>query len=822
MSSFREILRSGRPVFFDGGLGTMLQARGLPPGASPEGFSLERPEILRAIHKEYALAGADVVTTNTFGGTSFKLPKGLEVFSFNRRMAEIAREAADEAGAETGRRVFVAGSLGPSGLFMPPLGDVSFEDMVAAYREQIRGLLAGGVDLLLAETQFDLAETRAILFAVRQESDIPLGASMTFEDCSSLTGSSPEVFAAAISNMDVDFIGTNCSAGPREIAEAVERLLACSPLPLLAQPNAGLPELVDGETVFRLSPEPFAEITATFSAAGVQCLGGCCGTTPDHIRALKARVDGEKRFTPRAREAGHVILTSRSSLVRIGLSEPVRMIGERINPTGKKQLTAELSAGEFTTALRFSDEQIAMGATVLDVNVGAPMVDETVLLPDLATRLAGRHTVPLCLDSSNPAAIAAALSRYPGSPLVNSISGEAGSMETLGPLCRDFGAPFILLPLQGKKLPETAAERIAIIEKLLREMEALRIPRHLAMVDVLALTVSANPMAARECLAVIRHCAEVLKLPTSMGLSNISFGLPARELINSTFLSMSIGAGLSACIANPGNARVMEALAASDLLNGKDEGAERFIGKYSGWTSGAGGTGGSGTAASPASGQVDAAGQGKAAMSLEDAVILGRKENIEELVAAALEKGEAPFALVNERLIPAITVVGGKYESKEYFLPQLIRSAEAMQAAFALLRPHLERDAGKAERPVIVTATVEGDIHDIGKNIVNLMLENHGFEVVDLGKDVTARSIVDAAREKNAAVIGLSALMTTTMIRMQDTVSLLQEEKLAIPVMVGGAVVTQTFAEKIGAAYSPDAVGAVRTAHELVAKRTHQ
>lgn len=808
-SSFRQLLHTGAPIFFDGGLGTMLQSRGLPSGESPEAFSVQRPDILESIHTEYILAGADVITTNTFGGTSFKLPKGLEVFDFNKRMAKIARAAAQAGAAKTGRPVYVAGSIGPCGLFMPPLGEISFEAMTAAFREQIRGLIAGGVDLLLAETQFDLAEARAIVFAARRECDLPMGVSMTFEACTSLTGTSPEVFAAAIGNMDVDFIGTNCSAGPVEIREVATRLASVSSLPLLAEPNAGLPELVDGATVFRLGPEPFAAITSEFAGLGVQCLGGCCGTTPAHIRELRSRVNGELRVSHPERRAGHIVLTSRSSLIHVGLGEPLRLIGERINPTGKKQLSAELAAGEFAAALRFSDEQVQAGAPILDVNVGAPLVDEVRLLPDLVTLLAARHAIPLSLDTSNPEAMTSALSVYPGSPLVNSISGETGSMEMLGPLCRDFGAPFILLPLQGKKLPETARERIDIIEKLLREMEDRHISRHLAMVDVLALTVSANPLAAKECLAVIRYCAEVLKLPTSIGLSNISFGLPARELINSTFLSMAAGVGLSACIANPANARVMEVIAASDLLCGKDTGAERFIAGYSGWKAGGGGDPGT----SDVPGQRDAK-----VLRLEDAVILGRREEVPGLVQAELEAGAEPFALVNERLIPAITEVGRKYEIKEYFLPQLIRSAESMQAAFALIRPLLEKAGAQEERPVIIMATVEGDIHDIGKNIVNLMLENHGFTVVDLGKDVSARAIVDAAREKRAAVIGLSALMTTTMVRMQDTVVLLKKENLDIPVMVGGAVVTESFAEKIGASYSADAVGAVRTARQLASR----
>ncbi len=642
MSDFMQALSSGLRLFFDGGLGTMLQARGLPAGVSPEEFCLRSPEALGNIHAEYAGAGADILTTNTFGGTRYKLPPDLDAADFNRRMARIAREAADAAASRLGRRVYVAGSIGPSGKFVPPLGDLPFPELVAAFREQIRGLVAGGVDLLLAETQFDIAEVKAIVVAARRECDLPVGVSMTFENARSLTGSSPEVFAATAANMGVAFIGTNCSAGPVEMAEVASRLLAASPVPVMAEPNAGLPELVDGATVFRLAPGPFAEAAAPIAASGVQLVGGCCGTTPDHIRALHAKVGRGTVTRDAPSMRGGVTLTSRSSLVRIGYDEPFRIIGERINPTGKKQLSAELAAGEFTTALRFADEQTAAGAHLLDVNVGAPLVDETVLLPELVLALGSRHPIPLALDSSNPEAVAAALSVYPASPLVNSISNEPGVLERLGPLCRDFGAPFILLPLKGKKLPESAAERIAVIEAMLGAMDVLRIPRHLTLVDVLVLTVSANARAALECLDVIRHCRETLNLPTTAGLSNVSFGLPARELVNANFLSMAAGAGLNACIANPGNARIREAAAASDLLTGRDVAADRFIAAYTGWKTDSGAV--SDRPGAPAGSQT--------ALILRDAVILGRKEEIVPMVRDALEKGADPLRPGGRRIDP--------------------------------------------------------------------------------------------------------------------------------------------------------------------------
>lgn len=825
MADFRAMLAAGRsdvsdrPLVFDGAMGTLLQARGLPAGEPPERFCLARPDVLKGIHADYLAAGADIILTATFGGTRFKLPplaradgSVLDATAFNREMARIARAAADEAAARLGRPFFVGGDMGPCGRFVRPLGDLPPLELYAAYREQARGLAQGGADVLVIETQFDLAEVRLAVAAIRAECDLPIMASMTFEDGATLTGSSPEIFAETMLNLGVEGIGLNCGAGPEQMAPLVDRLLAVvgNDAAVFAEPNAGLPELVDGKTVFRLPPLPFAQQTAAFVERGARAVGGCCGTTPEHIAALRRAADAASAGSrPVERAAGGgIALTTRTKLVRIGGNEPLTLIGERINPTGKKALQAELAAGEYGLALRFAAEQIALGAPVLDVNVGAPLVDETVLLPELAERLTGKCAEPLALDSSNADAIAAALPRCPASSLVNSVSGESGRMERLGPLCRQWGAPFILLPLRGPGLPVTASERIAIIEALLAEAARLGIPRRLILVDVLALAVASSANAAREGLETIRWCA-AQGLPTTMGLSNISFGLPARELVNATFLSMAVGAGLSSCIANPSAERLREARAASDVLMGRDRDAARFVGEYAGWTAAPGGEG-AGTAARLAH---------AVASTVEEAVIQGDRENIIPLVERELDAGADPFALVRERLIPAITEVGARYERRDYFLPQLLRSAETMQTAFARLRPLLEKSSDATERPVAVFATVEGDIHDIGKNIVALMLGNHGFNVVDLGKDVKAEDIVRAAAEHKADIIGLSALMTTTMVRMEDTVRLVRERGMNVDVMVGGAVVTPAFAESIGARYSSDAVDAVRLAKSIMAAR---
>lgn len=798
MHAFRKRLNASHPLIFDGGMGSLLQARGLQPGQSPEILGLAHPDVVKSIHREYAASGAEVVTTNTFGASRFKLPAGVCVREANARLAAMARSA-------VGDGVFVAGSVGPTGTMIAPLGPTPFREVVAAFREQIQGLVDGGVDLILAETQFDLAEARAVVVAAREVTDLPVGVSMTFEDGVSLTGTTPEVFAHTMNAMGVDLVGSNCSAGPQALVAVARRLVQVAAMPVLIEPNAGLPELVDGVTVFRLAPVPFAEALVPLAKEGVLALGGCCGTTPAHIQALANAVASQS--VPRLGVRPRLAVTSRAQAVVVNFQNPCRIIGERINPTGKAELTADLQSGAVGRAVALAQEQVAQGADILDVNVGAPMVDETVMLPAVVEAISRRLSTPLCLDSSNPEALRRGLESYPASPLINSISGEPGRMELLAPLCRDYGAPCILLPLQGKKLPVDAADRIAIIDALVDKAMALGLARHLLLVDALALTVSSKPQAAQACLEVIAYCRG-LGLACTLGLSNISFGLPARELVNATFLSMALGAGLASCIANPGSARLQEALAASEVLLARDPQAGRFIERYASWQSG------SGVTAVPGRVQADDA---DGLTPVGQAILQGKSESIASLLLSRIDDGADPFSLVHDEMIPAIMRVGEKYERKEYFLPQLLQSAETMQTGFAAIRHLLAQDAS-ATKGVVVMATVEGDIHDIGKNIVCLMLRNHGYTVIDLGKDVPAQRIVDAAQEHNANIIGLSALMTTTMVRMEDTVRLVRERGINMKIMIGGAVVTQSFADRIGAdGYSVDAVAAVRLADELMA-----
>lgn len=800
--NFRKALASDRLLFLDGGMGTMLQAAGMPPGSPPELFCLENAGILMKIQGDYVSAGADILTTCTFGANRFKLPADQNVYKVNKELAQLAREAIKRRHPE--REVFVAGDIGPSGHFARPLGDVEPEALIAAFAEQARGLLAGDVDLFFIETQFDLAEARAAVIACREVSDLPIMVSMTFEDGVSLTGSTPEIFTESMLNMGVDVIGTNCSLGPREMAATVKQIVACGAPHVLAEPNAGLPELRDGQTIFPLEADAFAELTSEFVSLGVQILGGCCGTGPEHIRELRKRAEKIKRPEITIKQASGIILSSRSSLVRIGPGNPLVLIGERINPTGKKALTEELQAGNFKLALQFADAQLESGASVLDVNVGAPLVDESRLLPELAALLTARTGAPLSLDSPNSHAIAKSLPWCPGSTLVNSINGEEERLEFLAPLCRRYGAPFILLPLQGASLPESAKERIQICEKILKRAEELAVPKRLILIDILALSVSSVKDAAKECIEMLHWCAQE-GFASTLGLSNISFGLPARALLNTVFLAMARGSGLNSCIANPSAPRVRECLDAINALEGHDQDALNFIAGYAQWKADCG-------SARLASSAVKS-------HNLYDVVLNGDRESLIEKLEAKLATGADPFNIVNEILIPAINEVGARFERREYFLPQLIRSAETVQLAFKRLRPLLEAKGGPEKRPVIVMATVEGDIHDIGKNIVSLLLGNHGFEVIDAGKDVPATEIVACAEKNGAEIIGLSALMTTTMTRMEDTIKLLREKNSPIKVMVGGAAVTQAFADAIGAdAYCADAVSSVRAAKAFLEK----
>ncbi len=803
MQDLRYLLQNKSFLLIDGAMGTQLQEKGMPSTCNPSEFAMENSHIIKEIHADYLHAGTNIILTSTFGGTHYKLPQSLNVYTYNKAMAEVARQAITESNLQ--HPMFVAGDIGPTGQLLRPLGNAKPEDIFQAYKEQVEGLVAGNVDLIFIETQFDIAEARIAVAAAKSVTDLPIFVSMTFEGETTLTGSSPKVFAATMENMGVDAIGINCGAGPEQMLDIAKELLAYSSLPIFAEPNAGLPELINNETVFRLPPEPFANQTKELALAGVQMLGGCCGTSPKHISYLHTLTkDGftKENFVER-KEDKELIITSRSEYLAIGPKRKIALIGERINPTGKKALSAEFQANSINLAMQYAEEQIQGGAHLLDVNVGAAHVDETTFLPHLVEELIAKYLSPLVLDSSNPQALINAIPVYPASCLINSISGEENRMEMLAPHIKLWGTPAVLLPLKGGNLPATAKQRIEVIEALLQKAEEYKIPKNMLLVDVLALTAASDPYAPRVALETLEYCRNN-GLATTIGLSNISFGLPARELINASFLALASASGLNSCIGNPMNARFKEELDAVNLLLGHDKEAEYFIGRYANYTAN--------------QAQVIANKQESIQLELTpaNAVITGNKEKILELLDKELKDGKQAFDIINSQLIPALNVVGEKYESKQYFLPQLLRSAETMQKAFKYLKPMLTQENSLSKGKVIL-ATVEGDIHDIGKNIVGLVLENHGYEVIDLGKDVKASIIIEEAKKHNVDAIGLSALMTTTMPRMQECIELMKEQNLSYKVWIGGAVVTQDYADHIQAdAYAQDAVSTVRILENLL------
>jgi 5-methyltetrahydrofolate--homocysteine methyltransferase len=794
---FHSLLKD-KVLLLDGASGTEMQKNGLPSGVSPEGWVLDNPEALITLQRGYFESGADAVLTFTFGGNGPKLAEyglGGSVREINRRLAMVSREAAGKDG-------LVAGDISSTGRFIEPLGDLPFETAVGYYKEQAAGLVEGGVDLFVIETMIDLQEARAALIAVKETCGLAACVSMTFsENGRTLTGTDTVSALITLQALGADAVGCNCSTGPGDMLEFIRAMRPYARVPLLAKPNAGLPALIDNRTVFDMGPEEFGRYAPMFVEAGVSLLGGCCGTGPSYIRELRSNIKGMSPV--RIARPSFSAVTSIRKTVEIGQAVPVTVIGERINPTGKKTLQEELKGGRTTEVRRLAMEQVSRGAGILDVNVGMPGIDEKKRMTELVQLLAAIVDAPLCLDSSDPDVLEAALRIYPGRAMINSISAEKGKMERLLPVAARYGAMFILLPLNDEGIPGTADGRKAIVETVLSRARGYGYAKDDIIVDGLTMTVSADQRAAGETLDLIRWCSREFHVNTIIGLSNVSFGLPERTLINNAFLSMAIGEGLTAVIANPSSEGLIPMKMAADLLSGKDQGSRRFI-------------------ASQSSGPV----RGLAAPGSErdlpgrifSAVLEGDREEITGLLKRAIAEGHRPEDLTGKYLIPAITRAGELYEQRQYFLPQLIQSAEAMKEAFGFLEPLMKEEKGTAPAKVsVVLATVKGDIHDIGKNIVALMLRNHGFTVHDLGKDVDAGTIIAKARETGATIIGLSALMTTTMVQMKAVIDMARAEGLRCRFLVGGAVVNQAYADEIGAdAYAQDAHMAVKIAGQLI------
>lgn len=812
--AFRELVKKG-PVLLDGATGTNLQRAGMPVGVCPEQWILENSEVLIDLQKRYVEAGTDILFAPTFTASRIKLKEyGLEdhLEEMNRKLVALSKEAAK------GTNALVAGDLTMTGEQLYPLGDLMFEDLVDVYKEQAKIIAEAGADLFVVETMMSLQECRAAVLAIREVCDLPVMVSLTYnEDGRTLYGTDPVTAVVVMQSLGADAVGMNCSTGPEAMLEPIAKMAEYAAIPLLAKPNAGMPELIDGQTVFNVEPEEFAEVGKKLVEEGAAIIGGCCGTTPEHIRALKEAVKGIPVKAPL--QTKRRMLTSERKSVEITLDGRFMVIGERINPTGKKKLQAELKEGSLNLVRTMALEQEENGASILDINMGMNGIDEKEMMLRTIYEVTSTVDCPLCIDSSHVDIIEAALRIYPGRALINSISLEKEKFEKLLPIAKKYGAMFILLPLSDEGLPKDSAEKHGIIRTIMDEAVRIGMAKEDIIVDGLVATIGANPNAALECFETFSYCKNELELPTACGLSNISFGLPERTYVNTAFLTMAIANGLTMAIANPSQELLMNAAFASDMLLNKKESDIRYIErmnflseKYAGMERVMVQKTPAGTSAAGGETRKESTGSG-----VFQAVLKGNKEHVLEEVKKMLDGGAKPDEIINEHLIAAINEVGELFDKKKYFLPQLISSANTMKLAIEYLEPMLERSNTEAMATIVV-ATVEGDIHDIGKNLVVLMLKNYGYHVIDLGKDVPADVIVDTAMNEGAKVIGLSALMTTTMMRMKDVVELAKEKGCTAKIVIGGAAITESFSDEIGAdGYSKDAAECVKLVERLLA-----
>lgn len=790
--TFREFLKDNI-VLLDGGMGTLLQERGIAPGERSERWSVTHPEVVREIHKAYFDAGSNVVNTNSFGATRLHFsPEEMEqIIAASIENAKWAREHSTAS-----QEKFIALDIGPLGRLLKPFGDLDFEDAVALFAEEVRLGVKHGVDLVTIETMNDSYETKAALLAVRENCDLPVIVTNAYgADGKLMTGASPEAMCAMLEGMGADVVGANCSLGPQQLFGVMERLLDCASVPAALKPNAGLPRLVEGKTVFDVTPADFARDVAAMVEKGVRVVGGCCGTTPSHIAALAAAIKGRKPLS--VTKKTDTVVSSYTHAVTVG-DDPV-LIGERINPTGKKRFKQALVENDIEYILNEGLAQQEKGVHILDVNVGIPDIDERAMLTSAVTELQAIIDLPLQIDTADASAMEAALRRYNGKALVNSVSGKRESMDSVFPLVKKYGGAVIALTLDESGIPATADGRVAIAEKILAEAEKYGIDKKDIIFDTLAMTVSADKSAAQVTLEALERISRELGCRTSLGVSNVSFGLPVRDAVNSTFFSMALQRGLSAAIMNPNSEPMMRAYHAYRVLAGLDENCAGYIAAAEGF---------SGAAASVSA----PVGEDEA---LRSAIVKGLRERAGELAKKMLES-VPPLEVVEKEIIPALDVVGVGFENKTVYLPQLLMAAESAKAAFEEVRRAMsgEKRGGKGK---IVIATVRGDIHDIGKNIVKLLLENYGFDVVDLGKDIAPEEIVAAAQREGAQLVGLSALMTTTVGAMEETVQLLKERCPACRTVVGGAVLSADYAAKMGAdAYAKDAMEGVRVASKLL------
>lgn len=823
---FQQLCRQ-RIIYLDGATGSNLMKAGMPVGVCPERWILEHEQALIDLQTAYIEAGTDILYAPTFTANRIKLKEyDLEdqIEEINTRLIKLSKTIAKD-------KALVAADLTMTGKQLKPMGPLDFEELVDIYKEQIQYAEKAGADLIVIETMMSLQETRAAAIAAMEVSRLPVMATLTFEsDGRTLFGSDAKSAAITLSHLHVDAIGANCSTGPDQMCRIIEAMAEVTDIPLIAKPNAGLPSLDEnGMTVYDMDSDTFSEQMIQIVESGATILGGCCGTSPEYIKKL---VDKTKDLPVVARSlAGRRFLSSERQSLTFGLDDCFMIVGERINPTGKKKLQAEIREGKLDLIDQFAAEQEESGAKILDINMGMSGIDEKSMMLTVLEEVANITSLPLSIDSSHVDVIEAALRRYPGRALINSISFEKAKVESLLPIAWKYGAMFILLPLSDEGLPKSLNEKISIINEIVDRALKMGMKKEDIVVDGLVATVAANPLAAKETLQTIRYCKEH-DLATICGLSNISFGLPERMNVNSAFLTMAIMEGLTMAIANPNQEMLVNAAFSSDILMAKDGADLQYINRMNAIKEAKEAF----LKANPEAAQISglavkvkqkstAADTGKndsgmqpegSLGSVKEAVLKGKQRDIVEITKTAVEDGFEPQQILNEALMPAINEVGDLFDKGKYFLPQLIASAETMKKSIDYLEPMLKKDGVDADMPTVVIATVKGDIHDIGKNLVALMLKNHGFTVVDLGKDVPREEIVEAARKYNARIIALSALMTTTMQEMKQVIDLAKQEGIEAKVMIGGAVITQDYADEIGAdGYSRDAADAVKLAQRL-------
>ncbi len=802
----REKLRqlvSSEILILDGATGSNLQKRGMPVGVCPEEWILDNKEILVQLQKEYVEAGTKILYAPTFSGNRIKLAEyGLEdrIEEMNRELVKLSVEAA-------GGKAYVAGDLTMTGEQLYPIGTLTFEELVDIYKEQISYMLMEGVDLFVVETMMSLSECRAALLAVKEVCDLPVMVTLTFaKDSRTMYGTDPTTAMIVLQNMGADAVGVNCSTGPDEMCDIVAKMKKVANIPIVAKPNAGLPSLVDNETVYDMGPEEFAKGIKKLVESGASIVGGCCGTTPVHLERVVQVV--ENLPVPEIDIDKICALTSERKTLEIDLDGRFLVVGERINPTGKKALQEELRQGKLDIVHSMVEEQEENGADILDINMGMNGIDEKETMLKVVYDITSKTDLPLCIDSSHSSVIEAVLRIYPGRALINSISLEKGKMEALLPVAKKYGAMFILLPVGETGLPKDLEEKKEIIQTLVDAAYKEGLAKEDIVVDGLVNTIGANKRASFETMETIRFCKQDLGIATICGLSNISFGLPDRQFVNSTFLAFAMKEGLTMAIANPSQDLLVNTAYAADLLMNKEGSDLRYINKVTSKQT-----------------IIQTVKEDKKDLKesvvnpIYESVIKGNKDIIVNQVIQELDRGTGASEIIDSMLIPAINEVGNLFDKQIYFLPQLISSAETMKAAIEYLEPILAQGEKKEKLGTIVIATVSGDIHDIGKNLVVLMLKNYGFEVIDLGKDVPTEDILKVAKDKDADIIALSALMTTTMVEMKTVVERSREEGLRAKVIIGGAVITQSYADEIGAdGYGKDAGNTVKLAKHLLHK----